>query len=243
MPCVLVVLAALLAFAGATASTSLADESGHGVIAQKAFAASTSFVDESGHGVIAQDGFGERDNSYAWSMGWFKGKLYVGTGRDVLVRRKRDDSVLRSRRAEVHDQPVPERSLPGEPVRPEAARRDLAVHARDRYLDARVPLPHPAQPRGIRICAWQPTSRTADGHLQGTRWQGSPVRGRRQSRRVPALAAAQPPAADPAQLRRRALGSAETARGDGRLPGRQDPPDGLSRDGRVEAPPVRDRDA
>ena len=33
--------------------------------------------------VIAQNGFGEPSNSYAWSMGWFKGKLYVGTGRDV----------------------------------------------------------------------------------------------------------------------------------------------------------------
>ncbi len=61
---VLAVLVALLAFAGATASTSLAGEYGHGV--------------------IAQNGFGERDNSYAWAMGWFKGKLYVGTGRDVL---------------------------------------------------------------------------------------------------------------------------------------------------------------
>jgi hypothetical protein len=34
--------------------------------------------------VIAQNGFGDHNNSYAWSMGWFKGKLYVGTGRDVL---------------------------------------------------------------------------------------------------------------------------------------------------------------
>ena len=33
--------------------------------------------------VIAQDGFGDRQNSYSWAMGWFKGKLYVGTGRDV----------------------------------------------------------------------------------------------------------------------------------------------------------------
>jgi hypothetical protein len=43
-------------------------------------------VSISGHGVrvIAQNGFGERENSYAWSMGWFKHKLYVGTGRDVL---------------------------------------------------------------------------------------------------------------------------------------------------------------
>ena len=34
--------------------------------------------------VLAQNGFGEHENSYAWSMGWFHGKLYVGTGRDVL---------------------------------------------------------------------------------------------------------------------------------------------------------------
>lgn len=30
---------------------------------------------------IAPQGFGDRQNSYAWSMAWFKGKLYVGTGR------------------------------------------------------------------------------------------------------------------------------------------------------------------
>jgi hypothetical protein len=30
---------------------------------------------------IADGGFGDRANSYAWSMAWFKGKLYVGTGR------------------------------------------------------------------------------------------------------------------------------------------------------------------
>ena len=34
--------------------------------------------------VIAQNGFGDHNNSYAWSMDWFKGKLYVGTGRDEL---------------------------------------------------------------------------------------------------------------------------------------------------------------
>jgi hypothetical protein len=37
-----------------------------------------------GANLIAQNGFGENANSLAWSMGWFKGKLYVGTGRDVL---------------------------------------------------------------------------------------------------------------------------------------------------------------
>jgi len=39
---------------------------------------------ERGITAIAQNGFGEQSNAYAWSMGWFKGKLYVGTGRDVL---------------------------------------------------------------------------------------------------------------------------------------------------------------
>ncbi len=34
--------------------------------------------------VLAQWGFGEPQNSYAWGMAWFEGKLYVGTGRDVV---------------------------------------------------------------------------------------------------------------------------------------------------------------
>jgi hypothetical protein len=34
--------------------------------------------------VIAQDGFGDARNSYAWSMAWFKGALYVGTARSAI---------------------------------------------------------------------------------------------------------------------------------------------------------------
>jgi hypothetical protein len=34
--------------------------------------------------VIAKDGFGDSQNSYAWSMAWFKGALYVGTARSAL---------------------------------------------------------------------------------------------------------------------------------------------------------------
>ena len=30
---------------------------------------------------IATGGFGDFQNSYSWSMAWFKGKLYVGTAR------------------------------------------------------------------------------------------------------------------------------------------------------------------
>ena len=34
--------------------------------------------------LMASGGFGDRHNSFAWSMKWFKGKLYVGTGRAFL---------------------------------------------------------------------------------------------------------------------------------------------------------------
>ncbi|HTE61696.1 MAG TPA: hypothetical protein VK631_15190, partial [Solirubrobacteraceae bacterium] len=37
-----------------------------------------------GTSMIAKDGFGSAANSYSWSMAWFKGKLYVGTGRNQL---------------------------------------------------------------------------------------------------------------------------------------------------------------
>jgi hypothetical protein len=36
-----------------------------------------------GVGLLAQGGFGNFRNSFAWSMAWFRGKLYVGTGREV----------------------------------------------------------------------------------------------------------------------------------------------------------------
>jgi len=32
---------------------------------------------------ISTNGFGDQHNTWAWSMAWFKGKLYVGTGREV----------------------------------------------------------------------------------------------------------------------------------------------------------------
>lgn len=33
---------------------------------------------------VASAGFGDPHNSHAWSMEWFKGRLYVGTSRDIL---------------------------------------------------------------------------------------------------------------------------------------------------------------
>lgn len=34
--------------------------------------------------LIAKNGFGDSQNSYSWSIGWFKGKLYIGTARSEL---------------------------------------------------------------------------------------------------------------------------------------------------------------
>jgi hypothetical protein len=64
---------AMTALAGATLALALA-----------AIVPSAAGALETRSAVIAQNGFGDRHNSYSWSMGWFQGKLYVGTGRDVL---------------------------------------------------------------------------------------------------------------------------------------------------------------
>ncbi len=57
---------------------------GVGLLALAGGAGAASTANERAGGIIAQNGFGERENSYSWSMEWFDGKLYVGTGRDVL---------------------------------------------------------------------------------------------------------------------------------------------------------------
>ena len=77
---------------------------------------------------IAQNGFGEHENAYAWSMGWFQGKLYVGTGRDVLCVEDPDHPVLRPRLELLRTHPASERALPRKPLRDGSAGRDLAVH-------------------------------------------------------------------------------------------------------------------
>jgi len=40
---------------------------------------------------VAIAGFGDPHNSYSWSMAWFKNKLYVGTGRDILALKAFED--------------------------------------------------------------------------------------------------------------------------------------------------------
>ena len=40
---------------------------------------------------IAAGGFGDRHNSYAWSMAWYRGQLYVGTNDGTLYAFGYDD--------------------------------------------------------------------------------------------------------------------------------------------------------
>jgi hypothetical protein len=47
-----------------------------------AFASAAARADADTLDMIAQRGFGDRQNSYAWAMQWFNGKLYVGTARN-----------------------------------------------------------------------------------------------------------------------------------------------------------------
>ena len=63
----------------------LATLSGGAVLAVSQVASSAPLATGSpGVSILAQNGFGDSNNSFAWSMGWFKGKLYVGTGRDEI---------------------------------------------------------------------------------------------------------------------------------------------------------------
>lgn len=70
---------------------------------------------QSGQRVIAQNGFGNHQNSYAWSMGWFKGKLYVGTGRDVLCVENETVQFFVPLSAKYTTRPFPGMSCPPDP--------------------------------------------------------------------------------------------------------------------------------
>ena len=43
---------------------------------------------------VATNGFGDQHNTEAWSMAWFKGQLYVGTGREVYCVTNADAAIL-----------------------------------------------------------------------------------------------------------------------------------------------------
>jgi hypothetical protein len=55
-----------------------------GVLSVAALAPAAHGATPPGMRAIAERGFGDVDNGYAWSMAWFRGRLYVGTARDPL---------------------------------------------------------------------------------------------------------------------------------------------------------------
>ncbi len=98
---------------------------------------------------IAQNGFGDSQNSYSWSMAWFKGKLYVGTARSVhCVEAATLDFYYPGQGYYGGSlDGLPEANCPAERARHGPSRRDLAVHA-GRSVEAGVPVADDPEPTG-----------------------------------------------------------------------------------------------
>lgn len=61
---------------------------------------------------IASNGFGDQRNGYAWSMAWFKGKLYVGTGRSQHCVEAATLDFYYPNQGQYNPQPAPDLSCP-----------------------------------------------------------------------------------------------------------------------------------
>ena len=64
---------------------------------------------------LAQHGFGDFHNNFAWSMGWFKGRLYVGTGRDVKCVENETDQFYFPFKNDYTTNPAPNTHCPKNP--------------------------------------------------------------------------------------------------------------------------------
>lgn len=64
---------------------------------------------------VAQQGFGDPLNSYAWGMGWFKNKLYVGVGRDMYCA-ERAAANARNPSVSYPPPPDPDLAVPCDPI-------------------------------------------------------------------------------------------------------------------------------
>ena len=101
---------------------------------------------------IAQDGFGDARNSYAWSMAWFKGALYVGTARSAMCVENATIAYYLPTAGFYSQRAEPGRQLPADDPRGRPAGRDLALRARHGrwtrvYRSPRVP--NPRAPRQL----------------------------------------------------------------------------------------------
>src|SRR5688500_10872908 len=97
---------------------------------------------------IAQQGFGDRHNSIAWSMAWFKGSLYVGTGRAVQCVQR---AILIFRHPWLKDWPIdPDIECTEDPyelpLQAEIWRWTPAIGAWDRVFQSPKDAPVPGQP-------------------------------------------------------------------------------------------------
>ena len=111
--------------------------------------------------LIAQRGFGDPHNSYAWGMAWFHGQLYVGTGRYVsCVEDATTDYYFPVAHAYTPYK-APSLHCPRDRWKTGSAGRDLAVHAGDAPLEARVSLAHRAEPARARQVGSPATSPSA----------------------------------------------------------------------------------
>ena len=64
---------------------------------------------------IARGGFGDYQNSYSWSMAWFKGKLYVGTNHNELCVERETEQFYHPDQTYYTVHPMPEVTCPANP--------------------------------------------------------------------------------------------------------------------------------
>ncbi|HEX3540151.1 MAG TPA: hypothetical protein VHT75_06855 [Acidimicrobiales bacterium] len=64
---------------------------------------------------IARGGFGDKQNSYSWSMAWFKGKLYVGTNHNELCVERETEQFYHPDQTYYTVHPMPEVTCPANP--------------------------------------------------------------------------------------------------------------------------------
>ena len=165
--------------------------------------------------LIAKDGFGDPRNIFAWSMAHFRGRIYVGTGRQVVcVENQTIDFFLRVSDRYVTD-PLPGATCPADPydmdLRAEIWEYTPRTGKWRRVYRSRADVPNPRARRQVR----RPRHRLpGDDSLPRRARPRAALRRRGDRRRVPPGAQAQVPAAHPLDPRRPALaGHAGTRRG------------------------------
>ena len=149
---------------------------------------------------ISRGGFGDHHNGYAWSMAWFKGRLYVGTAR-TAVREHATMAYYFPGAGHYLQQPAPDIRCPPTTTRRTCARRSGATTRWGRWTRV-YRSPRVANPRAPRTGDRPRHRLPRHGRPQGARPARGPLRRRPERRGVRTRAAKAPSAADPAHDRR-----------------------------------------